>query len=203
MDSPDLTALQNRDSDAWDSAYDWLHPVAFAVTQRKLATILPDQIEDVAIETLEVLVDKVEGLRSAEELKPLTAVIAHNLAVTRLRQHFAQIRGSGKTDSLDAKTEEGQPVVEPVAPESPLNTLDQVELRGLLTRLLAELKPEVREMISGFHLDRLTYRQLADKHERPIQSVGVMLKRGLETIRRTAERYPVVLKELQTFVRST
>ena len=139
VDIPDLQALQNGDPDAWDIAYECLGVVALNVAQRKLGELLPDAAEDVAMETLEALVEKVRGMKSPDELKPMTASIAHNLSVTRLREHLAQKRGGGRTQSLDAVNAEGERLEDPPAPESPLNSLDQAELGGLLGSLLREL----------------------------------------------------------------
>ena len=47
--------------------------MAFAVAELKLAPFLPGDVEDVAIETLEELVDKVCQVERVEELKPLAA----------------------------------------------------------------------------------------------------------------------------------
>ena len=67
--------------------------------------------------------------------------------------------------------------------------------------MLRELKPEVSGIIRDFHLHRLNYEELAVKHARPIASIGVVLKRGLDAIRQVAARYPVVLKELRAYMR--
>ena len=55
MSVPDLLALRRGDADAWDEAFPWLWPAAFAVAQSKLQLHLPGDIEDVAIEALEEL----------------------------------------------------------------------------------------------------------------------------------------------------
>ena len=49
---PDLQALQRGDRAAWDIAFAWLWPAAFAVAQLKLQPYLPGDVEDVAIEAL-------------------------------------------------------------------------------------------------------------------------------------------------------
>jgi|GEM_PF-4700686 len=98
---PTLAALQHGDEAAWDAAFDWLWPTAFAVAQLKLQPFLPEDIEDVAIETLEELVEKVRAVKTVEELKPLAASIAHHRAVSRLRKRFAQKRGAGQVESPD------------------------------------------------------------------------------------------------------
>ncbi|MBI5387040.1 MAG: hypothetical protein HZA90_20390 [Verrucomicrobia bacterium] len=97
MDAPDLIALQCGNADAWDEAFRWLWPVAFAVARGKLSPFLPADVEDMAIESLGGLVEKVSEVKQVEELKPLVASIAHYRAVSRLREHFAAKRGGSAT----------------------------------------------------------------------------------------------------------
>ena len=68
MNPPDLRALQRGDPEASDGAFRWLWPVAFAVAELKLKPFLPGDVEDVAIETLEEIVDKVCEVERVEEL---------------------------------------------------------------------------------------------------------------------------------------
>ena len=182
MNPPDLRALQQGDADAWDAAFDWLWPVVFAVAQSKLQPFLPSEVEDVAIETLEELVDTVKGgkVKTVEELKPLAASIAHHRAVSLLRQRFAKKRGEGKTESLDGPVnEEGLRSV-----DSPLGALEQKELAERLQETLAALKPPLGEMLADFFLHELRYEAIAKKHGIAVGSVGVYLKRGLDAMRR-------------------
>lgn len=184
MNPPDLRALQQGDADAWDAAFDWLWPTAFTVAKHQLQPFLPEDIEDVAIEALEELVEKVREAKTVEELKPLTASIAHHRAVSRLRRHFAHKRGSGQTQSLEAHRDEVGNCVEPMSPESPLNSLEQKELAERLQKTLAALKPPQGEILSDFFLHELRYEEIAAKRGIAIGSVGVYLKRGLEAMRR-------------------
>lgn len=184
VNPPDLLALQSGDADAWNAAFDWLWPTAFAVAQLKLQPFLPDEIEDVAIESLEALVEKVRELKTVEELKPLAASIAHHRAVSLLRERFAKKRGEGKTESLDAPTAEGEAKPEPVSAESPLDALAEKELATRLQASLAALKPPQGEILSDFFLHGLRYEEIATKRGVAVGSVGVYLKRGLEALRR-------------------
>ncbi len=184
MDLPDFQALQQGDAAAWDLAFSWLWPAAFGAAQITLQSHLPAEMEDVAIEALEELVHKVRGLKSVEELKPLAASIAHHRAVSRLRQHFAAKRGSGKTESLNAEQQEATSAPVWMATDSPLASLEHKELAEALRRLLAELKPPQGEILADFFLHGLTYQEIAKKHQVAGGSVGVYLKRGLETMRR-------------------
>ncbi len=90
MSEPNLKALQTGDADAWNAAFDWLWPTVFAVAQLKLQPYFPNEVEDVAIEALEELVEKVRVIKSSEELKSLAASIAHHRAVSLLRERFAK-----------------------------------------------------------------------------------------------------------------
>lgn len=187
MNLPDLQALQRGDAAAWDEAFRWLWPVAFAVAQIKLQPFLPGDVEDVAIESLEELVEVVVRVKTVEELKPLAASIAHNRAVSRVREHFAAKRGSGQTASLEARAEEGREDAEAAA-DSPLVSLERKELAGVLQALLVELKPPQGELLADFYQHGLSYEEMAKKHGLAMGSVGVYLKRGLESVRRAWER---------------
>lgn len=184
MSAPGLHALQQGDADAWDEAFHWLWPTVFAVAQWKLQPYLPNEAEDVAIEALEELVEKVLEVGSAEELKPLAASIAHHRAVSLLRERFAKKRGQGKTGPLDPPMEDGSSPPEPASDNSPLADLEQKELAQRLSASLAELKPPLGELLSDFFLHGLRYEEIARKRGVAAGSVGVYLKRGLEALHR-------------------
>ena len=184
MSAPDLKALQTGDADAWDAAFRWLWPTVFAVAQLKLQPYFPNEVEDVAIESIEQLVEKVRGIKSVEELKPLAASIAHHRAVSLLRERFAKKRGEGKTDSLDAQADGGVNQNEPTTSDSPLEDLEQKELAQRLGKSLRELKPPMGDILSDFYLDGLRYEEIARSRGIAVGSVGVYLKRGLDAMRR-------------------
>ena len=202
MEEPDLNAMQRGDPEAWDRAFSWLWPVAFAVAQEKLRAFLPAESEDIAIEALEELVEAARNLKHVEELKPLVASIAHHRAVSRLREHFAQKRGSGRTESLEGLKEESDHSVEPAdIGRSPLDHLNVTELASLLNELQAGMKAEQRVILTDFYLNLLSYEEIAAKHGVAVGSVGVYLKRSLDALRQAAGRQPELLKELGAFLR--
>ena len=181
---PDLCALKTGDASAWDEAFAWLWPAVFAVAKLKLQPYFPNEVEDVAIESIEQMVEKVRGIKSVEELKPLAASIAHHRAVSLLRERFAKKRGEGKTDSLDAQPDDGISQNELTSSDSPLADLEQKELAQRLGRSLTELKPPMGEILSDFFLHGLRYEEIARSRGVAVGSVGVYLKRGLEAMRR-------------------
>ena len=184
MSTPNLDALQRGDTDAWDEAFRWLWPTVLAVAQLKLQPYFPHEVEDVAIEALEELVEKVRTVKASEELKPLAASIAHHRAVSLLRERFAKKRGEGKTESMDAPADDGTARTEPPGGNSPLADLEQRELADRLGQSLAELKPPQGEILADFFLHGLRYEEIAKKRGVAVGSVGVYLKRGLEAMRR-------------------
>ena len=184
MNPPNLQALQRGEPEAWDEAFRWLWPAAFAVAQLKLQPFLPQDVEDVAIQALEALVEKVREVRSVEELRPLVASIAHNLAVSHLREHFAAKRGAGRIEPLRPGEETPSESPVPAILETPLTVLEQRELAERLQETLAALKPPLGDVLSDFYLHQLRYEEIAKRHGIAVGSVGVFLKRGLEAIRR-------------------
>jgi len=181
---PDLHALQQGDADVWDEAFRWLWPVVLAVAQLKLQLYFPDEAEDVAIETLEEMVPKVRDVKTVEELRPLAASIAHHRALSLLRERFAKKRAAGKIESPEpVQAETGADYPDPAA-DSPLAAVERKELAEGLSRTLSELKPPQGAILTDFFLKGLSYEEIAQKHGVAKNSVGVYLKRGLETLRR-------------------
>jgi RNA polymerase sigma-70 factor (ECF subfamily) len=188
MQMPDLQALQRGDAAAWDMAFPWLWPAAFGAAQVTLQPYFPAEVEDVAIESLEALVEKVRELRSVEELKPLVASIAHRRAVSLLRERFAKKRGDGKTGTPEAV--QGAAMIDCPDPtaDSPLAVLEQKELAERLRRTIRELRPPTDAIMMDRFINELSYEEIARKHGIPVGSVGVYLKRGLEALRRIWSR---------------
>jgi RNA polymerase sigma factor (sigma-70 family) len=201
VSTPDLRALRSGDASAWDEAFRWLWPTVFAVAKLKLEKSLPGEVEDVAIEAIEELIETVKQVSQVDELKPLAASIAHNRAVSRLRERFAQKRGAGRTESLEALQDSADAPLDPVSTDLPWANLAQAELANLLSELAKELNPKQRAALSDFFLDELTYEKIATKQGVAKGSVGVYLRRGLEAIAKCGARHPKLLKELRAFLR--
>src|ERR1019366_8476849 len=164
---PDLQALQCGDAAAWDMAFPWLWPAAVGAAQVTLQPYLPAEVEDVAIESLEALVEKVRELKSVEELKPLVAGIAHHRAVSLLRERFAKKRGQGKTESLEAVQEANMADCPDPAADSPLAALEQKEMAERLRRTIAELRPPIDAIMMDAFINDLSYEEIARKRAIP------------------------------------
>ncbi len=197
-DLPDLEALRRNDSAAWDQFFECLYPVALSAAESKLRSILPQEVEDVAVEALERLIPKVEGLQVAADLPPLAASISHCLAIDRLRRHFSKKAGGGNVGSLDDK--EDDIFDEPAGVNDPSAEVGHKELAQLIRALMDNLKPQVKKLLTDFFLRGKKYDELSVDHGLAKNSVGVYLKRGIDAIRSELAQKPKLAGELRSLL---
>ena len=76
VDFPDLSALQAGDIDAWNVAWPWFWPIALQAARHSKAGLLPWQAEDVASESIEELILRIETISSVQHAKALLTTIA-------------------------------------------------------------------------------------------------------------------------------
>jgi RNA polymerase sigma factor (sigma-70 family) len=202
---PDLNALRNGKDDAWEQAFEWLWPTVVAVSDATLRAYFPEDVEDIAIEALEIVTKKINVITEVQDLKALSASIAHNLAVSHLRERFTEKRGAGQTRSLEALEANREAMVEQqndAKPRSPLEELGAAELMHLLQTFQKELKSaEGAAIFNDFFLNQLSYKEIAKKHKVPIGTVGVVLKRGLEALRKLVDNKSSPGRELRDYLR--
>lgn len=191
-----LQRLVAGDPDTWGEAYRCLYPVAFESARLRLVNSLPMECEDVAVESLAELPEKVSQLTSDFELKPLVAAIARNKATDRLRRHLSLKRGGSKLQSLDAMLQAGEGSNEVGFAEDLLGSLSVQELRGLLEELANELKKEYRIVLREHFFEQLSHKEIAQKHGIAIGSVGVYVQRGLGALRNILAKRPQIKSEL-------
>lgn len=188
MQQPDLARLKKGDRAAWNDAFRWLYPTAMVVARNKLQPYLPCDVEDVALEAMEALIDYVPKLKRAEELKPMLAAISHNKAVDHLKKMYGEKRGGGRTTSLEALTDDEKSHYEPAADGTPVDDMEQAELTEYVHKLLDQLQPRCRGVLTDFFILGLKHREIAEKQGIAIGSVGVYLGRCLESIRKMAQK---------------
>ena len=200
MQTPDLDKLKQRSSHEWDLAFAWLWPNIFSVVQSRLGDCFAADVEDVAVDSLEALVDKVAGVGSVEELRLVSLGIARNKAVDFLRRQLAVKRGAGMTSSLD-ETEANQPEKLISSAHLPSTEPDARELAVLLRQLLGLIGLRERQLLTDFYVDSLSYSEMAEKHSIPIGSVGVLLARARDKVQKIMRNNPRLVKELEGFLR--
>lgn len=197
-----LKQLQQGKESAWEEAFQRLYPCVFHAARSPLAGLTPAEAEDIAIETLTSLVSKVQTARTWENLCGLAVTMAARRAISERRKSSARKRGSGHVQSLDFLQEESEGAFE--APEQLLHSisvLELTELSALLKQGLTSLEPVQAQLIQDFVVEGLSYRELSEKYNIPMGTIGVQLSRGLKKIRLTLEQKPSLLKEILNYLR--
>ena len=185
MDLPDIARLTAGEEDAWAAIFHWLWPAATAKARMAgMGKCCPDDVEDVASKSLSLLIGKVKDgvVKRTEDLKAFLAQITHDEAVSWCRGLFAQKRGGGKTGSLDAMKDDEKSHFEPGIEDSPLAKLELSELGDLIRDAGRELKPSEWSLLEDYFYSELSYKEIAEKHEIAVGSVGVYLKRSLDKL---------------------
>ena len=188
-----MRALQAGDVDAWNEVSHWLWPVALAVAQLKLQPHFPREAQDVATEALGELVSKVREVKDVEELRLRAASIAYHRAVSLLHERFANQRGVGKTETLEAVLDAKLGECPDPSSGSPLEALEHEELAERLRRTIGELTPPLSAVMTDRFINELSYEEIARELRIPVSSVRVYLKRGLGTLRRIWARRGMTL----------
>ncbi len=179
MEPPELALLQQGDRAAWNQAFRWLYPTALAVATHKLLPIHPEDIEDIAVVTLEAIVDKAATVQDVQELRKLTAAIAHNKAVDLIRKLPMPV--------TPPHQDEDEPF-DPPDPAQPLDTLNHHELVRLLELCMAELKEPCRKLLKAAFLEGQKQREIAEAMSLPMGTVGVTISRCLKKMADIAKR---------------
>lgn len=187
--------MRQGDARAWEDAFAWLWPAAHGAAYAKLGSLCPGEVDDVAIESIEALAGMLDRVEDAAELRPLLASISYNRAASRIRWELAQRRSIGKTDPME------NPPSDLESPISRMASLDQEELAGMLEEMGAKLKPVTLGILVDFFNNELSYKELAEKYQMPIGTVGTHIRRGLERLRELIEKNPKLLKEMEEFLR--
>lgn len=134
------------------------------------------------------LADKIEQVSSTAHLELLIAVIARGNALDHLRRMEAKRRGSGKIESIEGH--------DPPSPGDPLSEIDKVELAQLLSEAMGKISERDRQVFRAFHLERMTYEEIARQFQMLKGTVGAILSRALEALEEELERRPKLMREL-------
>lgn len=188
---PALQPLQAGDPQAWRRVYPVLWGIALAAAGQAHPALSPQDREDVAIESITALMERIGQVKTVAQLRSLVAVIAHHKAIDLARQRFSQKQGGGKVESLEAVTAAtGDSFV-------PQEVVQQAETLADLHAALQEVRESWRQRLVDRFLNGLDYKELAAQHGLGEGSVGVYLKRGLDELRGILARNPARLKEIQ------
>jgi RNA polymerase sigma factor (sigma-70 family) len=197
----DLQELRRGDDGAWTQAFETLWGFAYHAALNPQAALTPDEAEDVAVDALAKLVPRIGNVASWEHVKALVVTIAHRQAVSLARRKSAAKRPDVAVH-LDALPDGvSESLLNRELPDNPFTELQAAELLALLQQALGSLDATTRHLLTGHHLEGLTFRELSQKLNLPPGTVSVKIARGLERIRLRLRETPRLLKELQAFLR--
>jgi RNA polymerase sigma-70 factor (ECF subfamily) len=155
--------------------YHVIHHVAHA----RSVVLGPEDVEDIAAEIfLEIVDDNYRVLRhfnGSSALPTYLTVVARRICVKDMvkRHREAEL---GHVTASRSVTDDGSVEIEPVA------TAEEVE------RMLKDLPDREAEVIRLYHLKYLNYRQIGKQLGIPENSVGPILARARQRLRRVAEQ---------------
>lgn len=192
MLKPEIRNLQTGDRFMWDCAFHWLWPIAWSAAQRRLATLAPAEVEDVAVDAIREAAELVQAgkVDSFDELKALTGIIGSRRALDHIRRMQAERRAVGATEPI-----EGHKDLTSSAP-GPVEQVDARDLAKLLMRLVMQIPKRQRELLKAYYLDGHKQAELAEMFDLPMGTVGVTLSRALESLREELRKQPHLMKEL-------
>jgi RNA polymerase sigma-70 factor (ECF subfamily) len=142
----------------------------------------PEEARDAAQETFVRAWSAISTYDVEQPFGPWILRIARNLTLDQLRR-----RGSaGRQVALDAAPEDGAPPIE-LAGDGPAADalLEQSQTRATLEAAVAALPANYREVIQLFHVEQLSYREIAETLEVPIGTVMTWLHRARGKLRAT------------------
>jgi hypothetical protein len=70
MPLPDIADLKNGDPTAWEEAWRFLWPTAHGAAHQILHAQYHEEIDDVAIEAIEAMINMLNDIRSTDEMRP-------------------------------------------------------------------------------------------------------------------------------------
>ena len=145
----------------------------------------PEEAQDAAQETFVRAWSAIATYDAEQPFTPWLLRIARNLCLDLLRLRLP----AGRRLELDAPQREGAEAPEladPAAPP-PDEQLERAETASSLGVAVAALPPNYREVIHLFHVDRMSYREIAATLEVPMGTVMTWLHRARARLRARLE----------------
>lgn len=132
-----------------------------------------EDITDLVQETFVKVYQNIQSFDASLKFSPWIYRIAHNEFVSALRK-----KSRRPLITVDFDTFLAHPVYE----DTTISDHEQKEMRALIEKGLAELKPKYREVLVLFYLEELSYNEIADVLRVPVSTVGIRLKRAREAL---------------------
>lgn len=135
----------------------------------------PEEARDAAQEAFARAYAGLSAYDPAQPFAPWLLRIARNHCLDQLRRRVPETQ---KVE-LDAEPEDGpgRELADPVAPRGD-DVLEQRELARTLEAAVEALPPNYREVVQLFHVEHLSYKEIADTMDVPIGTVMTWLHRA-------------------------
>ena len=195
---PDIQLLHEGDETAWNAVFDWLWPVALHRARMNVGKYAPLEVEDVAADAMNKLVEQVGSAETTEDLAPILISITYRKSMSRLRHVMAQRRNISHTVSLEHTGD-----LEDAATETPYGQLAETELTESLKSLFSILPPQHAAMIYEFYFRGVSYKELAEQHDLPMGTVSSIMRRSLMRLRKNIHGNEKIMKHFRLALRDT
>jgi RNA polymerase sigma-70 factor (ECF subfamily) len=144
----------------------------------------PEEARDAAQEAFTRAYASLEGYDLEQPFAPWILRIARNLCLDILRR---RIPARARVE-LDADTEDGPPrELADTAAERADDALEKAQTRKVLEQAVAALPPNYREVVHLFHVEQLSYKEIAATMGIPMGTVMTWLHRARAQLRTTLE----------------
>ncbi|SRR6266404_716746 len=195
-----IDALKIGDEQAWSRAFHDLWPLAVRAAQHPELLLNLEEAEDAASEALVQVVERIEDVRTFDEVKALAVTIAYRRAVSLARRKSAAKR-QPKISSRDLAEQEWDAREISDSLSSRLTNLEIRELVVLLKEALVALDDQTRTLLKEKIGDGFSYEELSRKHQIPVGTLCAKVARGLRKVRHALQKLPALVKELEAFLR--
>lgn len=192
-----IAHLKQHQPLAWRQAFGVLYPIAWQGAGHARWRLSAEDREEVAAEALVEVARQISALHTWGELTALAFVIARRRSISRLRALLAQKRGAS-TDANVSLEEIGDLEL---ATEGWPQAGGLADLAEALAKLIAGLGEPTATMVREYLHEGASYEELSRRHGKPVGTVGVVIFRAVQQLRREIGRTPKFMKELQLYLR--
>jgi len=173
-------AASRGDRPAFARLVDLHRRAVFGLTLRLLQD--PEESRDAAQETFVRAWGAIATFDTAQPFRPWILRIARNHALDLLRRRVP----ASRQVALDADAEEGAPAVELAGDGPGADTLlERAQTRATLEAAVAALPANYREVVQLFHVEQLSYKEIAQTLDVPMGTVMTWLHRARGKLRAT------------------
>jgi RNA polymerase sigma factor (sigma-70 family) len=199
---PPIASLKALEEDAWSQLVNELFPKALAAARSKLHGEFEEDARDVAIQSLQVLQEKIHTVASSDQLPPLLIAITYGEAVDFLRRQHSQKRGGGMVFRYGVVEDWFESEGFPEASETTLPTDDAhfSSLGKIIQNLASVLSPKVRALLIDRYYHNKSSVEIAEAHGMKEGTVRVALSRALDELHEQLRGHAQLYQEVRSLL---